>query len=273
MLFHTDTGPSLKRKNHSIQLEPPVPSVNSVLLRELGINEARFQGKFARLLRNWWDSGTAIHDCDGKRFMQAELFNDLQNPLKLVIVADNVELFSERYQNNKNQTVFDLCCLCGSQKILNEHFLNSERDRSYLIESDNAIAYTLSTGNHEFALRLAQEAKKLGRTEPGPIALYSFNMETLFFSKEIKNVFSEPSMTGPINVVSTNKLDSSLGPEQQMFEPIEGNEMGKIAAKRLLNTTEFGNFLKTADSEQLEAFFQTIQIERENFSAKRQKIS
>jgi len=192
---------SLKDVEHLLDLEglnercdkgfsDNVLMIDKRLLQNYGINEQKFQKVFSYLSYHWWNSATSVPDSEGKRFVQSSLMKDLQNPIKLAIIADDLETFKKHNKGNDDFVLFELSCICGAKNILNNFFLASEQGRQFLCHSENAIAFVLSSGKQDFALELAEIARELGRKDPGPIALYALNMKTLFFSSKIENVFS-----------------------------------------------------------------------------------
>lgn len=240
------------------------PTIDLSILQKLKIDQQDFQVRFEKLLKNWWNSSTSIPDCEGKRFVLATLFEDLKNPLNLAIIADDLDSFKEHYKEDKSSMIFDLCCVCGSEKIVNNFFLIEGQGNRHLLESENAIAYALSSGKHDFALSLSKLAAKLGRKDPGPIALYSLSISTLFFSKTISEIFF-PKANDPATS-NTSVFTSHLSMTQSSKE----GDIGKIKAKQLLSIPEFSEFLVNANLQEINSFFEAI---NEVHSNKRQKLS
>jgi len=70
----------------------PDPEVNVMIMKKEGINFEDFFQNFEKLLKNWWRLESCLYgDSPGKRFVHEFLFQDLQNPLKLAIIADDLE--------------------------------------------------------------------------------------------------------------------------------------------------------------------------------------
>lgn len=74
-----------------------VVRVDPSLLKSLDLNEEEFQKVFGGLCQHWWNSASSIPDCEGKRFVQSALLKDLTNPVKLAIIADDLEVFKKYF--------------------------------------------------------------------------------------------------------------------------------------------------------------------------------
>lgn len=170
--------------------------------------------------------------------------------------------------------LFELSCVCGSENILNKFFLTSRQGRQYLCRSENAIAYVLSSDKKELALQLAEQAKTLGRETPGPVALYSLNMQTLFYSRKIIDVFS-PKIVPPVHSQPASRTASpSFTPHHRQTQTTtrtDSTGIGSQKAKELISKPEYATFFITADPKQLKQFFQAILQYSE--SNKKQKLS
>ena len=155
--------------------------VEDSLLLKYGINKDSFHQVFGSLLRNWYFLRTSLPDCEGKRFVNEYLFDDLKNPIKLAIISDDLEVFKKHcsLEEFKNCLIFDLCCVCGSEKIIYHYFFTYQYGESWVRNSEYALAFALSSGKHDFALKLAIKAKNMGRKNPGFLALYSISFKVL----------------------------------------------------------------------------------------------
>lgn len=174
------------------------PNVDNQLIKQLQINESYFQEVFNQLCKKWWDSTTVMPDSEGTRFIQSALLRKLDDPIKIAIIADDLKCFEKYYSNNLKEndvTIFELCCFCGAQQIIKGFFFKEDKIHC-LKDSENGIAYALSSGNKELSHELANKAKSLGKSHPGLVALYATNYDTLFFSREIENIF-QPSQPKP----------------------------------------------------------------------------
>ena len=175
-------------------------------LKNFKIDKEVFRETFEKLLKKWWNSDSSIPDCDGKRFVQSFLFGDLLNPLKLSAVADDLINFQLFYQEESDGEIFELCCICGAEQIMTTYLLKDEIAKKTLVDSENIIAYALSSGKREFALNLAIMAQKLGRTDPGPIELYTFSSHNFFFFlSKIEEIFLKKPETESKNLFLEEK--------------------------------------------------------------------
>lgn len=110
--------------------------------------------------------------------------------LSIAILEDNVDNFNKYFTLSPhvgNIRCLELCCLCGSERIIRECYLNNPENINCLLLSDGVIAYAMSSGNENMALTLAVEAIALGRQHPGNIYLYTFKSYQL--AKKIQSMF------------------------------------------------------------------------------------
>ncbi len=243
----------LHRKSEGAQKQTK-PTIDVTLLVGLE-NEQDFQVNFNRLCTTWLNSSTSIPDCEGKRFVQRHLFNDLKSPLKISIIADDVEAFKKHYKDSDDVSLFELSCICGSEKIIKNFFLVDVTKSSCLTKSENAIAYAASSGKSEFTLELAKKGKELGRTEAGPVALYAAG--NLFFSKSIIEVFSTNTKG-----LSLEKHNPFI-PQQrhlEMKKMLRNPNVGKRKAEELLSIVDpiLLELSNIDDKQQLEIFTKII---------------
>lgn len=131
-------------------------------------------------------------DCSGKRLITSILASKLQDPDIISIIADDVELFKTHRKEDNDLFYLNFCCLCGAENIVNELYLKKDK-KQYIIDSKDAIAYAVSSGNSNLALTLATTAKKNGRIHPGLLDLYSEGNEACAYA--ISKIFFTPSTT------------------------------------------------------------------------------
>jgi len=167
------------------------PEVNFTILNKEGINSEYFFKNFEKLVKTWWRLETCLYgDSPGKRFVHEFLFHDLQNPLKLAIVADDIKIFTKYEKKFEySQQIFELCCLCGSKNILFETLLLEDWGMINLKLSEDALAYALSNGEPEFALKLSAKAKEIGRNEAGPLFSYIKDIRMFDTIEKIEEIF------------------------------------------------------------------------------------
>ncbi len=149
------------------------------MVKQHNINVETFVKKFSILRNIWIKQKNKLKNTAGQR-MIGDIYARLHEPLIISIIADDTENFKKHFNDNVGDIYYlELCCLCGSKNIINGFFLGSEKRKQCLILSENALAYSLSSADEALALFLAQEFKKLGGKDPGPITLYSLGNFTL----------------------------------------------------------------------------------------------
>lgn len=165
----------------------PRPYVNINLIQQLGVkNIEYFNESFDALCKRWWDGISSRADTVGGMLVTSKLTSHLNEPLIISIIADDIECFKKHYNKSKDIFCLDFSCLCGSEKIIKEFYLQGNNQKILLL-SKNAIAYALSSGKKELALSLAKKAIELNKSDPGQLLLYSFG--DYLSAKTIKQMF------------------------------------------------------------------------------------
>ena len=174
------------------------------LLLQYGIEENEFYPVIEHLMKLWMSESSPISDSEGKRFVQSYLLDDLCNPLKMGIIADNLTLFQKYSMVESNKIdLFDICCVCGCEKILRA-LLQESVWKCCLTNSEEAIPFLLSSKKYELALEIAKCAKDLGKQKPGFLYFYGSNsLESLKYIKAIEEIFR------PERKLDTKKLTIS----------------------------------------------------------------
>lgn len=150
----------------------PLPTIDVELIKNLRISLENFNKTFIKLCETWWGINASIPESEGKMFITNILGSKLQDPTILAIIADDLNCF-ERYPRKKGDIYYlEFCCACGAEKIIREIYLKDDK-KQCLIDSEDAIAFAVSSGNAGLALDLARESKKLGKKTAGLLALYS----------------------------------------------------------------------------------------------------
>lgn len=176
----------------------PRPTVNVDTLAKLGINTTQFNKAYDELCKRWWDEIPMMNE-----FMYglvpSTLAQHLNEPVVLAMIADDVELF-KKYFTEKKGDIFclEFCCLCGSEKIINDLYLGESDKKKCLMLSKNAIGYALSSGNIKLTMTLVTEALKLGKTDPGVVLLFS-SFGNYNLAEKIENMFPKHK-EAPINL-------------------------------------------------------------------------
>ncbi len=137
----------------------------------------------------------------------SKLASHLNEPLIISIIADDVECFKKYYDKSKDIFCLDFSCLCGSEKIIREFYLQGD-NQTCLLLSKNVIAYALSSGKKELALLLAKKALELKKSDPGQVLLYSFGDYSS--AKTIKQMFTDKksSLNNATIFVSNEESDA-----------------------------------------------------------------
>lgn len=177
---------AVEKINKQIKVARPV--VNIAFINQLGVDEKNFNKTFDKLCKSWWGVDALMPDCSGKRLITSTLASKLQDPDIISIVADDVKLFKTHKKKDDDFFYLEFCCLCGSENVIKEFYLKNDK-KQYLIDSKDAIAYAVSSGNATLAIVLAIKAKKLGKTNPGLLDLYSEGNEVCAYA--ISKIFSE----------------------------------------------------------------------------------
>ncbi len=124
-----------------------------------------------RVLADKWNKAS---DSTGKRLVSKilKLYKNTDSALQSILV-DDPALFEKTFKESQriHSALFwlEIACLCGSQKVANYLLI---QEKVNILDSEDAIAYALSSGNQEFALQLATLAKEKGQVDPGKIFLY-----------------------------------------------------------------------------------------------------
>lgn len=141
-------------------------------IEALGINKEIFNVNFNKLNKIWRGLAAIIPESEGKMFVTSILANPLEDPVIAAIIADDLSCFIKQQKKRSDIYYLEFCCVCGAEKIIREIYLKDDK-KQCLIDSEDAIAFAVSSGNSGLALDLARESKKLGKKTPGLLALYS----------------------------------------------------------------------------------------------------
>lgn len=137
------------------------------------INELA-SSKATQIEKRWKNKKDSV----GKRFVST-LFRDYRrkDALTKAILEDDPRFIKE-YAEGKDFSKVDLplfcfeaACLCGSENIA---LYLSENEKVNIRDSEDAVAYALSSRNMNFALEIAKLAKKNGQTDMGLALIYPF---------------------------------------------------------------------------------------------------
>ena len=239
-----------------------IPQVNTKVLTSLSIGEENFNIIFDKLLEKWHNRETSLPDSEGKRYVNEILFQDLENPLKLCVVADHLDGFRVHYNKYNDDDIFNLFCICGSEKIITNLFLSETLLSRNLLEDDNVLAFALSSGKKELTLTLAKKAFELGRKNPGPLFLYSFSLDDSFFANEVSTIFSG---TSPKLKTQEEKFPAEAAKKKESFAMGNIYEKNRnLEAHKILPIPEFSNFFGEANKKQIESFWLAVESERKN---------
>lgn len=144
--------------------------------------------KLTELRDRWQHRG----DSEGKRLV-ASIFSRYQYLDKVLeaVLSDDEETFKNLINKDKLNLSYwlEVACLCNSENIVNLLISHVEFN---LDETNEAIAYALSTGNYQLAKKVASVFKEIGKANPGNIYLYNGckyseakKIEAMFQSREI----------------------------------------------------------------------------------------
>lgn len=168
------------------------PTINANIVSQMGADKEKLDKILAKLCKHWWGVDAPMPDCSGKRLITSILASKLQDPDIISIISDDVELFKLHKKEGNDLFYLEFCCLCGAENIVNEIYLKKDK-KQYIIDSKDAIAYAVSSGNANLAITLATTAKKNGKVSPGLLDLYSEGNEVCAYA--ISKIFSAPSAT------------------------------------------------------------------------------
>ena len=166
----------LKLKKDKEKISLWKPSVSSEMLKLVGIKDEEYFKKSLDLLcQRWWDKPNTLLFSVGRELVTNTLCSHLAEPIIIAMIADDVEAFNKFYKKEKGDIFcLEFSCLCGSEKIVKNIFLKDDEKIKCLLLSKDAIGYALSSGNVQLTYLLVDESKKLGKTDPGAVCLYSF---------------------------------------------------------------------------------------------------
>ena len=185
------------------------PCINIDLLNKLGLRDIEyFHESLDKLCKRWWDRASSRSDTTAGRLITSKLASHLNEPLIMSIISDDIECFKKYYNKREDILCLDFACLCGSEKIIQEFYLQGDNQKCLLL-SKNAIGYALSSGKKELALSLAKKIIELGKTDPGQVLLYSFG--DYQSAKTIKKMFTD-------NGSSLNKYTIFTSNEESDFK-------------------------------------------------------
>lgn len=178
-----------KIKQQQIQINPDPSDVDEDYVKSLNIDYNTFKKKYYKLCRTWWGKNCEFsYDCEGKCFVTNIIGSHINEPIIISIIADDVNVF-KKYMNDRHIYNFDFCCICGSNNIIEHIYLTSYLQS--VLESNDAVAYALSSCNYKLAKDLAILFKNNNK-EHGHIYLYSgWNKESQLCAKEISMMFTQ----------------------------------------------------------------------------------
>jgi hypothetical protein len=168
------------------------PKLDDKVTDELKINKDNLKATFNMLCKNWLDKDTCSEDCSGKRIVTSLLKTRLHEPLILSIMADDINNFKKHSSSSYDLSKFEFCCLSGAENIIRGVYLTND-SRQVIAESQNCMAYVLTSGKVELAKDLAKKLKSLGRTDKGPLLFYSFGQ--IEAVKEIEEALKVTAVT------------------------------------------------------------------------------
>lgn len=189
----------------------PRPYVDQSIIERLGIKDVKyFYKSFDTLCDRWWDTKSARTDSVGGMLITSKLASHLNEPLIISIIADDVECFKKHYSKSKDIFALEFSCLCGSEKIIKEFYLQPDQSK-YLLLSKNAIAYALSSGKPDLAFSLAKAAVKVNKKDPGQLLLYSFG--DYRSAKTIKQMFNSNNPSDTVSIVFKDEEPNTKKPK------------------------------------------------------------
>lgn len=152
-----------------------------------------------RALADKWDKA---RDSTGKRLASniLKLYKNTDPVLESILQDDPLlfeKTFTESQSTHSPLFWLEIACLCGARNITNCLLIEQKVN---ILDSANAVAYALSSGNQEFAMQLALFAKEKGQSNPGNIFLYHgsckpsdiWAIQALFQSPQEKNSYPSP---------------------------------------------------------------------------------
>jgi hypothetical protein len=117
-------------------------------------------------------------DSIGKRFASKLLRGYSENDILMkAILEDDLNFIKDQIEEREFSKdgiplfCFEAACLCGSESIA-LYLLESRIVR--ICDSDEAVAYALSSRNMDFAYKIAKVAKEGGHTDIGLALIYPF---------------------------------------------------------------------------------------------------
>lgn len=166
----------------------PLPYDYRLTVKQMGTDLDIFNKKFTELRNLCLKNKNKLKNTTALR-MIGEISVLLHKPLIISMIADDVQNFKRFFDENVGDVFcLEFCCFSGSKNIIKGFFMADEKRKSCLLTSENALAYSLSSGDEDLAMFLAQESIKLGKKDPGPITLYSLGKFAL--SARIDEMFS-----------------------------------------------------------------------------------
>lgn len=167
------------------------------------VEPEKFDNNLKRLILSWTGEHCSMSDCEGTRLVNKFIRHTLHNPLTVAIIADDENKFFELFNPSKKEALpaslpelMGFACLSGAGTIVSKLLGNNEVMSKC---STELIAYAVSSGNRELALKVSTFFLDRGEKDPGLIYLYSGGKPVI--ANEVNNLFKEnaenvrPSMT------------------------------------------------------------------------------
>lgn len=155
--------------------------------------EKFFNHNLKRLILQWTGENCSMSDCEGTRLVNKFIRHQLHHPLTIAVIADNEEKFFEIFNSSKEETLptslpelVGFACLSGAESIVSKLLSNNEVTSKC---SKELIAYAISSGNRELALKVSTFFLNKGEKNPGLIYLYSCGNPLL--ANEINRLFTK----------------------------------------------------------------------------------
>lgn len=172
-------------KINTIKINPP--HINEEYVNSLGIDHILFKSKYNKLCKTWWGLECLfIFDCEAKRFVTNIISSHINEPIIIAMISDDVDMF-KKYFTDRHIYYVDFCCLCGSNKIIEDIYFKYNKE--HLLKSMDAIGFAISSDNYKLAKDIAIIFKQ-NKKDHGIINLYSVKKESYLCVKYIEELFS-----------------------------------------------------------------------------------
>ena len=163
-----------------------------LLVRRMNMfkEEKSLQEKVKQIKKRW----AGKRDSVGNRLI-SKLLKDYRSddPLTKAILGDDLEFIQTYcipkpsfFENEGPLFCFEAACLCASEKIA---IFLLENGKIEIQEAKHTVGYALSTGDIDFALKIAQLMKAKGQRNIGGALVYVFGNYDNF--EKVREVFEE----------------------------------------------------------------------------------